>query len=70
MIYGPLAPAFAVKSFRQAVDLHERPEPVFPALRERVIPHEGERVFPAVRLERGSAAFYSAQQVQGTDEAD
>ena len=32
--------------------LHERPVPVFPALRECASPHERARLFPAARVER------------------
>ena len=50
--HGPLARTCAGKGCTQSVALHERPVPVFPALREQASPHEGQSVFPAPRVER------------------
>ena len=45
-------PVFDENLFTQAVALHFRLAPVFPALRVPASPHEGARVFPAARVER------------------
>ena len=47
----------AGKYYAQAVALLERQGPVFPAAREAVPPHGEQRVFPAPRGKRGSAAL-------------
>ena len=55
---GPLALNCAGKDYAQAVALLERQGPAFPAAREAVSPHGEQRVFPAPRGKRGSAALY------------
>ena len=45
-------PVFDENLFTQAVALHFRLAPVFPAALARVSPHEGQSVFPAARVER------------------
>ena len=57
-------PVFDEDLFVQAVALHLRLAPVFPASPVPVPPNERKRVFPAPRGERGSAALY-----QGSMEA-
>jgi len=57
----------AESGLRQAVALHLRHVPVFPAAPGAVSPHEGERVFPALRGNTNLSAVLTLSPPQGKE---